>query len=55
MLIIFIITNYGFLKGSSWLIYHFLLIDMYMLTKGQGFKWEVCFLIDQLDYNGLFD
>jgi hypothetical protein len=30
-------------------------MDMYILTKGHGLEWHMYFLIDQLDYNGLFD
>jgi hypothetical protein len=30
------ITNHAFLKGFNLLICHFLLIEMYILTKGQG-------------------
>jgi len=30
-------------------------MDMYILTKGQGLEWDVYLLIDQLDYNDLFD
>jgi len=48
-------TNHGFLKGSSWLIYHFLLLDMYIVIKIQGLEWHMYFFIDQLYYNGLFD
>jgi hypothetical protein len=53
--LITIITNHDFLKGSRWLIFHFWLMDMYILTKGQGLEWHMYFLIDQLEYNGLFD
>jgi hypothetical protein len=30
-------------------------MDMYILIKDQKFEWQMYFLIDQLDYNGLFD
>jgi hypothetical protein len=29
-------------------------MDMYILTKGQGLEWHMYFLIDQLEYSGLF-
>jgi len=30
-------------------------MDMYILTKGQRLEWHMYFLINQLNYNGLFD
>jgi len=30
-------------------------MDMYILIKGQGLEWHTYVLIDQFDYNGLFD
>jgi hypothetical protein len=48
-----IITNHGFLRGSSWLVCHFLLMNIYILTKGQWLEWHMYFFIDQLDYNDL--
>jgi len=30
-------------------------MEMYILTKGHGFEWHMYVLIDQFDYNGLFD
>jgi hypothetical protein len=46
--------NHGFLRGSNSLLCHFLLMNMYILT-GQGLELHMYFLIDQLDYSGLFD
>jgi len=37
-------TNHGFKKGLSWLICHFLLLDMYILTKVKGLN-NTCILI----------
>jgi hypothetical protein len=30
----------------------FWLMDMYILTKGQGLEWHKYYLIDQFDYGG---
>jgi hypothetical protein len=53
-LVDYTITNHDFLRGSSWLICHFLLLDMYILVKGQGFN-NIFVTIDQFNYNSLFD
>jgi hypothetical protein len=44
-------TIFGFSNNSSWLINHFLLMDMFILTKAQN----TYFLTNQLNYNDLFD
>jgi hypothetical protein len=30
-------------------------MDMYILSKGQGFEWHMYLLINQLDYGGSCD
>jgi len=47
------ITNHDFLKGSSWLICHFLLWTCTFWLKARGLN-DMC-LINQFNYNGLFN
>jgi hypothetical protein len=47
------ITIHGF-KRFKLTSLSFWLIDMYILTKGQGLEWHMYFLTNQLDYSDLF-
>jgi hypothetical protein len=48
-------TNHGFFKRFKLINLSFWLMDMYILTKGQGLEWHIYLLTDQFNYNGLFD
>jgi hypothetical protein len=44
-----------FFKRFKLINLSFWLMDMYILTKGLGLEWHMYVLINQFDYNGLFD
>jgi len=48
------IKNHGFFKRFKLTNLLFWLVDMSILTKGQGLEWHIYLLTNQLDYNVLF-